>query len=896
LVYCGLVRQNAAALIYLALAAPAFGQIEELHRGFEHPPDDARIMMRWWWFGSAVKKPELERELKQMKEGGIGGVEIQPVYPLSMDDTEKGIRNLPYLSSDFLDAVRFTSDKAHELGMRVDITLGSGWPYGGVYVPANHAASRLRWQRVRVNETTHRIPLPYLTEGEQLISVYGVDSASKPGGEVHGIHDGAVWLAQDHKWHELWFFIASRTGQMVKRPSVNAEGFVLDHYDLSATQTHLKLIGERLMQAFNTHRPYSVFCDSLEVYGADWTNDFLQEFQKRRGYDLKPHLPALVSEMGDETRGVRHDWGKTLTELADEHFITPIHDWAKSHETLFRIQAYGMPPATISSYSLADLAEGEGPQWKILRASRWASSASHLYGRTVTSSETWTWLHSPVFAATPLDMKAEADMHFLQGINQLIGHGWPYSPETAGYPGWRFYAAAVLSDKNPWWIVMPDLTRYLQRVSYLMRQGKPANDVALYMPDSDAWSHFTPGRVSLIDTLRERIGPDIVARILEAGYNLDFFDDQALGVLQDRYRMIILPNVESIPLATLKKFEQFAQSGGIVVATGRRPSIAPGLNATPAEHEEVRAIAQRLFEAGHFVKDENKELGETLARLLQPDLKLSPVVPEIGFVHRKMSDAEIYFVANTGNVPQSVKASFRVDGLTPELWDPMTGKTSALTVSGREKGVTTVQLSFEPYGSRVLVFSTRVPAAPPEAEPTALAILDVSTGWQVTFGERGQPIPMDRLRSWTENEDTRFYSGIATYEKTVTVPPDLSLKNAALDFGEGKPVAPTHLSNGVRAWLDAPVREAAVVYVNGQRAGSVWMPPYVVDVTGLLKPGENKVRVVAANLALNALAGQTLPDYHLLNLRYGVRFEAQDMDKVKAQASGLLGPIRLIVK
>ena len=100
----------------------------------------------------------------------------------------------------------------------------------------------------------------------------------------------------------------------------------------------------------------------------------------------------------------------------------------------------------------------------------------------MTSSETWTWLHSPVFRATPLDMKAEADLHFLQGINQLIGHGWPYSPDRAGEPGWRFYAAAVFNQHNPWWIVMPDITKYLQRVSFLLRQGKPANDVALYLP------------------------------------------------------------------------------------------------------------------------------------------------------------------------------------------------------------------------------------------------------------------------------------------------------------------------------------------------------------------------------------------------------------------------------
>ena len=103
---------------------------------------------------------------------------------------------------------------------------------------------------------------------------------------------------------------------------------------------------------------------------------------------------------------------------------------------------------------------------RVLRYRGGRPPASHLYGQPVTSSETWTWLHSPAFRATPLDMKAEADLHFLQGINQLIGHGWPYSPESAGEPGWRFYAAAAFNEHNPWWLAMPDMTKYLQRVSF----------------------------------------------------------------------------------------------------------------------------------------------------------------------------------------------------------------------------------------------------------------------------------------------------------------------------------------------------------------------------------------------------------------------------------------------
>jgi hypothetical protein len=114
------------------LAAPAQAQrINELQRGFESPPDEARIMMRWWWFGPAVTKPELEREMRVMKEGGIGGFEVQPVYPLTLDDPEKGIRNFPFLSDEYIDALRFVSAKARELGLRMDLTVGSGWPYGG---------------------------------------------------------------------------------------------------------------------------------------------------------------------------------------------------------------------------------------------------------------------------------------------------------------------------------------------------------------------------------------------------------------------------------------------------------------------------------------------------------------------------------------------------------------------------------------------------------------------------------------------------------------------------------------------------------------------------------------------------------------------------------------------
>lgn len=920
-IICNRIRSSLIASLILVLgglAASSQAQtIDELRRGFERPPDDARIMMRWWWFGPAVTKPELEREMRTMKEGGIGGFEVQPVYPLTPDDPEKGIRNFPFLSDEYIDALRFVSAKARELGLRMDLTVGSGWPYGGPQVSIADAAGMLRNERVKIEAGSRRVAVPHISAGEKLIAVFlvqprgpSIDAESIR--EITDIKDGVVQLpAGLDASHEVLFFISSRTGMQVKRPAIGAEGFVLDHLNHIATANYLNKVGDRLMQAFGSQPPYAIFCDSLEVYNQDWTSDFLEEFRKRRGYDLKPYLPALIADIGPKTGSIRHDWGETITDLLNERFLVPLQDWSRRNHTLLRMQAYGIPAATLSSNAYVDLPEGEGSQWKVVRASRWASSASHLYGRQVTSSETWTWLHSPSFRASPLDVKAEADLHFLIGINQLIGHGWPYTPPSIEYPGWRFYAAGVFNEKNPWWIVMPDLALYLQRVSFLLRQGQPANDVALYLPNHDAWANFSAGRVNMIDTLRDLVGPDVIPRTLEAGYDFDFFDDAALSNLgrvekdslvlgSNKYRVIVLPGVNRIPVETLRKLEEFVKGGGVLIATRRLPALAPGLRATESEQEQVREIVRRLFDGpsapAHFVKEENAQLGTTLAGLLQPDVLLSPAVPEIGFVHRRTSDAEIYFVANTSNVRQGVNATFRVGNLPAEFWDPMPGRNSAapLSAGNNRRGV---RLDLEPYESRILVFSRRALAQPKSDGPsTIISEINLSSGWEVAFGERGKPAMMDHLRSWTDDEGTRYFSGVATYEKDVDIKENMLQPGLALrlDFGEGTAIPQLNLRAGMQAWLDGPVREAAVVYVNGQRAGSVWCPPYSLDLTRHLRRGENKLRIVVGNLAINYLAGHRLPDYRLLNLRYGERFQAQDMDKVRPIPSGLLGSVRLV--
>jgi hypothetical protein len=887
----------------LIAAADAPSPIAALRQSFEKPPADARMMARWWWFGAAVTKPELAKEIRAMKQGGFGGFEVQPVYPLTLDDPEHGLVNLPYLSDGFLDALRFAAETGRAEGMRFDLTLCSGWPYGGPHIPIGLASGSLRMARAEVSAGAGKIEIPRMAEGESLVAAF---LAKGNGREVSpegirrlDIAPGSVAVPADvESPSAVLFFIAGHTRQQVKRPAAGAEGPVLDHYSRAALDTHLKAVGDRLMKAVGPNKPYAVFSDSLEVYGADWTPDLLNEFQKRRGYDLAPYLPALAVDIGPKTAAIRHDWGLTLTELAEDNYLKPLTEWAHKNGTLFRSQTYGIPPVRLSSNALTDLPEGEGSQWRRWTATRWASSASHLYSRPVTSSETFTWLHSPVFRAAPLDMKAEADIHFLNGINQFIVHGWPYSPPQAGEPGWGFYAAAVFNDHNPWWMVMPDVALYMQRVSFLLRQGRPANDIAVYLPTDDAWAGFTLGRdLSVTQSMDRLLGPNVIPQILDAGYNFDFIDDGAIAKNGMPHKILVIPGVERIPLATLRKLDEWVRKGGIVIATRRAPSLAPGLQEAETDTPKILELAHAMFEgeaAKRLVTDESK-LGEALHAALPPDV--ASLDAAIGVVHRKLDYADIYFLANTSNHPVSSQAVFRIQGLEGAWWDPMTGRIA------KAEGGTHIALNLAPYESRVLVFSKDRVAATPAPAAAAPAPVDISAGWTLTFA--GSPaVNLDTLKSWTDLEGRKFFSGQGTYQRTVTVPPAM-LKSGHpiyLTLGEGTAVQPTggRGGSGMRAMFEGPVKEAAVVSVNGKRAGAVWSAPYEVDVTGLLHAGENQVTIVVANVAVNELAKDPPPNYRVLYkdliAKFGDRFQPQDMTNMQPVESGLLGPIRLVAR
>jgi hypothetical protein len=800
---CCYVRLTLAPLLF-CLSLPGATPAGQARAAFQSPPEDARMLMRWWWFGPAVTATELEKEILQMKAAGIGGFEVQPVYPLAVDNPAQGLENLRYLSPRFLEMVRFTGEKARQYGMRMDITLGSGWPYGGPHITRELAAGQMKF-------SLHPVP--------------------------------------------------GKTGQMVKRPSFGAEGFVLDHYNRAALDRHLEVVADKLAAAAGPGRITAAFCDSLEVYGANWTTRLPEEFARRRGYTLTPYLSNWTAAT-PEAAAVRCDFGRTLSELYQENFLAPLAAWSKAQGMRLRMQNYGTPPATLASNRLVDLPEGEGWHWRRFTTTRWASSASHLLGKPVTSSETWTWNHSPVFRATPLDLKGEADQHILCGINQFVGHGWPYSAPQAAEPGWSLYAASALNPHNPWWPVMPDLALYLQRLSAVLRLGAPVADVGLYLPTLDAWASFTTPDVDLWKKLSARVN-DVVPAILDAGFNFDAFDDGTATEALTRFKLIVLPGVERLPLETLASLEKFAAAGGKVIAVKRLPEFAGGLKEQPANAELARRARALLGSALPL-----DQFPAALQAACTPDIRSRGFDGQFGFVHRRLASADLYFVANTSNRPRQVALTFRSTYRQAEQWDPVTGETRALPPGAHQT------LTLAPYGSTLVYFSARRQAPAPPLAPADS--IDLTPGSPLGFVTGADPL---------------------TYTRTVTL--HALPATALLDFGPSQPAADTDLGGQPAnqatfvARLLPPVRDAAEVWVNGRRAGALWCPPYRLDIAKLLKAGENRIEVRVFPTAANGMASRPKPDYAALEARFGRRFEMQDLDRLRMEPYGLSGPITL---
>ena len=677
-------------------------------------------MTRWWWFGGAVTPEEITRELTFMKQAGLRGAEIQPVYPIAMDDPARGIRNLNYFSEEFLAVLRHAVREARRLALQLDFTLGSGWPYGGPFIPTNLAARRLRvLSQDVVGPRDYSWDLtPHLAGDDRVVRVVATPVredavldvarsrvlADQPKPEVaQGVRRGSFLRTrvEEGTWR-LMLFLDSPTGQLVKRPTIGMEGPVLDHHSREAMALFLRAAGDRVMNALAAEGAppfHSVFCDSLEVYGADWTKDFLTEFEKRRGYDLAPYLPALFHDVGDVTPHVHHDAHLTLSELNLDYFFAPLVAWAEARGMKARIQAHGAPGDVMQAYGRAHIPEGEniflGDRYQVnLRHRRLASSAAHLYGKPLASSETYTWLRTPLFVTTLEQMKPATDAVLLDGLNHIVNHGYSYSPPQAGEPGWSFYASTEANHTNTWWRHYPHLARYVQRTCALLQTGVAVNPVAVYLPVPDLFAQFGAGGLHIDVEAEGLLDAGLLMGLRQAGYDFDMIHDHALAELARveagelragtaRYKVVIVPNARYMPPESAARLAELVRAGGHVIFVERLPEGAAGLRDREARSAQVRRELAGLS----LVADRAAALAR-LGAVLQPDFEIvgpsveqaearKAAIENVGFVHRRLGACDYYFVANVSAHTQDLRVRFAASHRSPERLDPETGEVAA---------------------------------------------------------------------------------------------------------------------------------------------------------------------------------------------------------------------------
>jgi hypothetical protein len=925
---------------------------------FRNPPPQNGIGVYWWWFGPAVTAAEVDRELDVMHRAGIGSILIYPVYPVSVDDPQRGIKNLRYLSPEFLEVLGHAVTKASELGLRADLVIGTGWPFGGPKVRPELGARRLRIEMVEPRAGASG-SLPVLKPGEKLEAALLIDG-NKSSVNLDTAVDvteqvsrgGSVPLPGGRL---LMIFIDSPTGMRVKRPSLGAEGLVLDHLSAHALTWFLDDVAAKLVDTAGARNLGALHSDSLEVFNEEWTPGILSEFSRRRGYDLKHYLPALVADAGPRTGDVRYDFWRTVSELALDNYVRPLHEWCARHGVMLQSESYGTPPVDMSSYADTEYPMGESYDWKTFVASRWASSAAHQYGKRVISAEAYTWLRFPRYVSTLQDVKLGSDLHFVCGINRLVAHGYGYSPPAAGVPGWGYYASIMLNDNNPWWPYFRLLSDYVRRTSYVLSLGAPRVDVAVYLPEDDVMAKQPVGDgLNLYMSTKFRLSGDkpvqefglpsayqaesaVLKTIMTAGYSFDGFDRSILqpglktsaGRLEVgdvSYRIVVLPDLRGISLPILEHLADFCRSGGVLIATRRLPDAAYGLKDHDANCARVQRVVAELFGSGPsaqtrrnaygrgtaiYVPDDTDELGRVLA-LLDPEVRFERPDADVAFVHRGQGEHDIYFLANTSATSKMLKAIFRDGRAAPRFCDAMSGTISDAPLFRKTRDGIEVSVHLEPYGSILVVFDSTGDTAPIHATNVPAENLDFDTARRSWFARVSEPgrYFLETANGRVERSVTRPVTPIVLNGRwTLRIGDD----DSNLDVLKSWTEVPGHSFYSGRGnyrkevdlpaeafgpdrglWLDlGEVREIAEVSINGNPAGVCWKRPHRIDITKWAKAGRNAISIDITNLLINKILGAPTPDYAGLE---PLRFQLpQEKTTIPVPLpSGLLGPVRVV--
>ncbi len=883
----------------------------------------ARPWAYWHWFGSATNEAELSHSLADYAAAGLGGLHIVPTYPVIGEDQ----RNVPFLSPRWNELMAHTLREAKRLGLEVDVTTGTGWPFGGPNIASDDAAQR--WTLETLELQAGRVPP--LDEGassssRKLLALVAEGPAGAREVLSTSVDELTNWQAPSDDWRvrALWM---SPTNLPVERAGPGGEGPAIDHFRRAAIDNYMQRFGPVWSQS--NAGMHGVYCDSYENWGSNCTADVLTQFQKRRGYDLREHLTEFDPENPSrDARRVRYDYRLTVAELIAENFAEPWCAWARERGLNSRYQAHGSPGNTLDLYALADTPEAEvfGSGWltatgqtplantlpdhggepEILTL-KLASSAAHVMGRPHVSCETGTWLGEQF--QTPLaHLKGQVDLLMVLGINRVIFHGTPLSPPEAEWPGWLWYAQTSIGPFAPEWKFMPALSEYIARCQGWLQQGRPDNDVLVYFPIHEVWSSDLGARDGLhcstvhdTKVWMEQLMPGFTAvghQLWRRGYGFDAISDQQLAKLQVRdghlvapggeYHALVIPPCQFMPPETMAHLAKLADAGAKIIAPGELPSDVPGFGQLEARRAAFRTSRTALGAKVLASTEESQPTKITYdAKVLEDLLTQAGVAREtcvdqgLQFIRRRTHDGSIYFVLNAQDQPFDDWIELESDEGNVVLWDPTTGKVGRATT--KQAGNLAVRLQLPPRGA-MIVTTQREPLPAEEWVYQRESRRHSLVGpWQVQFVSGGPAFPAPRevakLSDWTSwpaisgSASLSDFSGAARYETTFNLPS--SSKDWRLDLGD--------------------VRHVARVTLNGQSVGARVSPPYEMDVTAHVRPGQNELVVEVANLPANRIAaldrtGVKWQKYFFVNMQY----QPFSASKWAPLPSGLLGPVELV--
>ena len=914
---------------------PSTPTMTQLRAGFAAPPPSARMRCYWWWLNGNTDKATITHDLEEMKAKGFGGALLVDANGAN----QNGNNNVPagptFGSPAWVELYTHALHEADRLGLEITLNITSGWNLGGPDVTPDQASKLLTWTRTQVTGGTHvdiqlsaptssnnfyrqiavlAYPLHHgaplakpfsgpplrtrsaaaetgfsmpdssamLTDGDNPAATdpaaadTSVEEIRDLSNNVH--NDTLTWDAPAGDWEILRIGYTDSDAR-VSTSSGTWQGLAIDYMSRDAFNTYWTRTVEPLLNAAHDSKSLKYLAtDSWELGGTNWTQNFAEEFKKRRGYDPVPWLPVVAGRIvGDRDRSTRFltDLRRTVADLIVSNHYDLFAEKAAQHNLGVQAESggpHGAPIDALETFRHATVPQTEFWSQNPHRSkdderffTKEAASAANIYGQRFVAQEGETSIGPQWSESLAADLKPSFDMAITEGMNRLVWHEFTSSPASTGLPGQEYFAGTHLNPKITWWNAGGAFFLYLNRIQFMMQQGTPVDDILYFYGDT------VPNFV--------RLKADDPAHVLP-GYDYDVTDEDALlhtihltgssltGPSGVTWRALILPKTRRLSLSALEQVEHDLQAGGTVIGL---PPVSPSGMLSEDEQHHFHQLVQSIWGescesnshhrhgAGQIYCTQDAHAALEAMHIL-PDLALSPADPavltsssdaKLDYVHRRAGTTDIYFVRNGSGAPSQHDVIFRAHAAKVELWDAVTGEMyratdSVTTADGR----TSLHLDLAPYGSTFVVFTsetkpktTRSTSSQPKTRQLKPFVIDGS--WSVTFqpdrGAPTQPISITDLKSWTEWPDpgVRFFSGTATYKAQVVAPTFANNEHVLLSFPD--------------------VREIARVRINGHDAGTVWARPLTIRVDPWLKPGENTIEIEVTNLWPNRIIGDLQP-------------------------------------